>query len=427
VKRLSAFDAVALVLAACICPAIPQVFDIRRQPVIFSTRPSAAEVGAPGQTLIVSGPNMEKISTIQWNGQDRLTQWLNTSEASISLTAADLAAPGLVAVTYSTAGMVSKPIYFAVTIAVQSNGIIYDAKRETLWISVAGSDPRFGNQVVPIDTKGRLGKGIFVGSEPGRMAISDDASFLYVALDGAAAVRRVDLKTLTADLQFSLGRDAMVGNYYARDIAVMPGQPHTVAVARKCLNRLPASVGVAIYDDGVMRKRTTLGYCTRLQWSDSPTVIIGMDTESSYSPLQLIHVESDGVSSEGSLLAGLGSEFHRQGDRLYGTSGAVADAHSGKLIGTYSFNSFFNLGQASGVVSNRSTGRAYFCFGEPVGGSRFAAFDLDTFTLAGTWRVPGFVLPPVSTDVLAPWGKDGLASRGKDHLLLFHPPPENNR
>ena len=69
---------------------------------------------------------------------------------------------------------------------------------------------------------------------------------MYVSLEGAGAVRRVDLKTQTADLQFPLGRDES-GIFYAEDLATIPGQPLDVVVTR----RTSSPVGLAEYSDGV--------------------------------------------------------------------------------------------------------------------------------------------------------------------------------
>ena len=76
-----------------------------------------------------------------------------------------------------------------------------------------------------------IGTSVFVGSEPRRISRSDDGQYFYIALGGAAAVRRYDVPADVAEIQFPLGSDAFFGPMYAEDIAVLPGQPHTVAVS----------------------------------------------------------------------------------------------------------------------------------------------------------------------------------------------------
>jgi acyl dehydratase len=146
-------------------------------------------------------------------------------------------------------------------IALATNDIILDPVSKRIFASVPSSAGGTGNSVVSIqpDT-GALGAAIFVGSEPGKLAISDNGQYLYVALDGAAAVRRFDIPSQTAGLQFALGSDAFFGPYYAEDIAVLPGNPTAIAVSRKNLGVSPRHAGVAIYDNGVKRPTETPRY-----------------------------------------------------------------------------------------------------------------------------------------------------------------------
>jgi hypothetical protein len=78
-----------------------------------------------------------------------------------------------------------------------------------------------------------------------------------VALDGAAAVRRVDLAGPMADLLFSLGGSAFSGPFFVDDMQVLPGSPQSVAVARENHTSDPRHEGVAIYDNGIPRPKLT--------------------------------------------------------------------------------------------------------------------------------------------------------------------------
>jgi hypothetical protein len=115
-----------------------------------------------------------------------------------------------------------------------------------------------GNSLVQIEpVAGTVGTPVFIGSEPGKLAISSNSQYIYASLDGAAAVRRFDIASQTAGLQFSLGSDSFFGPLYVDDMEVMPGQPATVAVSRRYLSTSPRHAGVGIYDDGVVRSTTT--------------------------------------------------------------------------------------------------------------------------------------------------------------------------
>src|SRR5207249_5003164 len=107
-----------------------------------------------------------------------------------------------------------------------------------------------GNTIKPIDTvTGAVGPGVYVGSEPGKLAITDDGQFIYAALNGAAAIRRYDVASHTATLQFSLG-NGYFGPNYPEDIVTVPGSPHEVAVTKKQLGISPRFSGSSIYTDG---------------------------------------------------------------------------------------------------------------------------------------------------------------------------------
>ena len=118
------------------------------------------------------------------------------------------------------------------------------------------------------------------GAGPAQLAISDDASKLYVTLEGEPAVARVDLATFTRDLRFLVGTGDQ-GTQWAQDIEVMPGAPGTVAVSRVQLITRPHHDGVALYDDGVMRPATTASHTgPNLIEFTSPTTLWGYHNES---------------------------------------------------------------------------------------------------------------------------------------------------
>ena len=89
-----------------------------------------------------------------------------------------------------------------------------------------GVDPSCGNSVVVINlATGLLEKTILIGSEPNKLAISDDGQYLYVALDGAGAVGRIGLASQSLGSQFTLGSSGFDGPYYVDDLLVLPGLP----------------------------------------------------------------------------------------------------------------------------------------------------------------------------------------------------------
>src|SRR5438309_319544 len=127
-------------------------------------------------------------------------------------------------------------------LSLPANDLVYDPGTHGIYATVPSSGGAIGNSVTAIDPEtGQIGPSVFIGSEPGRLALSDDGQYLYVGLNGAAAVRRFDLTSQTAGPQFSLGLSPITGPLLPGEIAVAPGHPETIAVAL-------GNGGVAIYD-----------------------------------------------------------------------------------------------------------------------------------------------------------------------------------
>ncbi|HEY5886053.1 MAG TPA: hypothetical protein VIT88_15305, partial [Pyrinomonadaceae bacterium] len=113
------------------------------------------------------------------------------------------------------------------------------------------------NSVTTIDPlTGAITNSVFVGSEPNRLALSDDGQTLYAALEGAFAIRQFNASTQTAGAQFPLGQDSFFGRYRVNDMAVAPGNPNLLAVVRYYQGVSPPEAGVAVFDNGVQRTKT---------------------------------------------------------------------------------------------------------------------------------------------------------------------------
>src|SRR5205085_12636621 len=72
------------------------------------------------------------------------------------------------------------------------------------------------------------GRSVFVGSEPRRIAVSDDGSTAYVGLYGADQITQVNLASFTVSRHIQLPREPEWGARYAMDMLVPPGKANTV-------------------------------------------------------------------------------------------------------------------------------------------------------------------------------------------------------
>ena len=76
--------------------------------------PTSAVAGDPGFTIIVAGRNFSPHSVLQWNHQARFTRFSSNTLLSARIAAADLASPGVVALTIVDSGTVSNALLFTI-------------------------------------------------------------------------------------------------------------------------------------------------------------------------------------------------------------------------------------------------------------------------------------------------------------------------
>ena len=79
----------------------PETFTINNPlPTITSLSPASATVGGPAFTLTVNGTDfVDGASTVRWNGSDRATTYVSSTQLTASISAADIATVGTASVT----------------------------------------------------------------------------------------------------------------------------------------------------------------------------------------------------------------------------------------------------------------------------------------------------------------------------------------
>ncbi len=76
-----------------------QVLAINPIPTLASLSPLNAIVGGAGFTLTINGTNFVNNATVKWNGADRPTMFVNSTQVTASITAADISATGTANIT----------------------------------------------------------------------------------------------------------------------------------------------------------------------------------------------------------------------------------------------------------------------------------------------------------------------------------------
>ncbi|HEY6804279.1 MAG TPA: Calx-beta domain-containing protein [Pyrinomonadaceae bacterium] len=296
------------------------------------------------------------------------------------------------------------------------NDMVYDKVGKKLFASLPSTAGPGGNSVTEIDPEtGTLGNSVFVGSEPNKIAVSDDGQSVYVGIDGAASVRRVDVASHTAGVQIRLGSDPPIGvPFTAADLAVLPGNGNAVAVARKQPGLSPPGTGVVVYDNGIARPNVGNAPGNNpifLAFGATASTLYGTGQFSS--PLQKMTVDAAGVTSNGSTSFAYAGDLQFENGRLYNDRGQVYNPITDSIAGT-----FANAGNGPFVVDG-SAGRAFFIVNGQTHGNApltLRAYDINTFAAIDEITIDGVIGTPTS---FVRWGSNGFAFRTNNNQLFL--------
>jgi sugar lactone lactonase YvrE len=295
-------------------------------------------------------------------------------------------------------------------IPLSANDVVYSSSTGKLYASVPSSAGNTGNRIATINPlTGNVENSVFIGSEPNLLAMSDDGNSLYASLEGAFAIRRFDTQTGTPGLQFSVGQDSFFGRYRVNALAVAPGNPNLVAIARQYQGVSPPEAGVAVFDNGVQRPITGPGHSDGsdfLAFSASAAKLYGCGFSSS---LKTLTVDASGVTVASTVPFQVGSRIKFNNGLVFSSSGQVVNPDTPAVLGT------FAGAASSAFVADSSVGRAYYVVTDNSGVLTIKAFDINTFLLVGSLAIPGVTASPTA---LVRWGTNGLALRTIDGQLF---------
>ena len=395
--------------------------------------PNSAPAGSPDTTINLSGSGFYQDSVVNWNNTPLATTYVSATNLTAVIPASFLAGfvqANISVVTPENTGTVLSPQPFDTFLELPINDIAYNAKDGFIYASVPGyAGGTLGNSIAAIDPiTGVLQKTIFVGSEPNRLAISDDGTQLFVGLDGAGAVRHVDLTAGTASEQFSLGGGPGVYNppYTAVSLAVVPGQPNAVAV-------YAANGVVTVFDSGLARPNSSSGLQTYFDsnigalafGSSASTLYVASNAIGGY--FYKLTVDSTGITGSTQVGTGTtGNAMQYDNGRLYIPSGIVLDANTGSQLGQFSTtnsSSTTPIAAAGPIVSDSTLNRAWVVPSNYGSANQLLSFDETTFnpvdsvpvTGIGSIASNGFSNP---ADLIR-WGQNGLAFHTANQLYVI--------
>ncbi|MCU1241416.1 MAG: hypothetical protein JWO71_2142, partial [Candidatus Acidoferrum typicum] len=394
-------------------------------PSIASLNPSSALAGRSGFTLLVNGINFVPSSVIQWSGNPRTTAFVSSTQLQATITPSDIASAGLAKVTVSNpgpGGAISSASAFLIGTSGGSNfatyavnqaaqDIVYDPKNQVFYLSVSGTATSNPNTISVLDpAAATITSAQPAGSNPNVLAISDDSQFLYAGVDGAASVQRFTLPGLAPDISYALGSGSL-GPYFALDLQVAPGAPHTTAVTLGNNGSPAAQGGITIFDDATPRAVKAPGGADlfgSIQWGADATALFAANNESSGFDFYELSVNSGGVSLNQDFRRVFTSfanriHFDPGTNLVYADEGHVINPSTGQPVG--------NFNAVGPVVVDSSLNIAFFLSGGSGTGATIRSFDLTHFTPIGSVTVP---TATGTLSRLIRWGQNGLAFISRD-------------
>jgi hypothetical protein len=408
-------------------------------PSISSLAPSSTIAGSAQTTLMVNGSAFNSSATVQFNGTSLPTTFVSSSQLTATIAASAIATPGTASITVAnpvSSGGVSAPSTFfigatggtsqsgsdfAVTVLNQpAKDLKFDPMRNWIYLSVPGSSTTLANTIAVLDpaTTTIVGNQ-YAGAQPNHLSLSDDGQFLYASIDGSSSIQRFVLPNIQTDINFGLGDDPTWGPYYATDVQVAPGAPHTTAVSRGVIPvGEGAAGGVVIYDDATARPTSVPGFghtqnlLDFLQWGSDATTLYAANAESSGNDFYVVAVTPDGATLTHDY-PGVGNfesriHFNSSTNLIYYDGGNVVDPSSGANLTGFSSGSV--------MIPDATLNRAFFV-GMTGNSAVITSFNLTTRAQIDTITIPsvfGF-----SAIHLIRWGQNGLAFETDENQLYL--------
>ncbi len=279
-----------------------------------------------------------------------------------------------------------------------ANDLVYSEATQALYASMPSTAGANGNSITKITPEtAAIGPSTFVGTEPNKMAISDDGQTIWIHLDGANAARRFEVVSQTPGFQFNTSTEPPL------DMEVVPESPQSLAISRDGFR------GVAIYDNGVQRPNTGnfFDFIGPIEFA-GPSVLYGYNSLSTGFDLTKYLVDANGVTSSTTMrgfLFGFTSLFEFSTGLLYSGSGRVVDPEAGALAGTFRLTD-----NPTGIAVDTANHRIFYVSSHDEN-ILLEAFDSNTFLPIGSITIPGNFTLPFS---LVRWGANGLAFKTRN-------------
>ncbi len=274
-----------------------------------------------------------------------------------------------------------------IKVPVKANKLVYDSKRNLLYASASPQDSIYGNQLVAINaTTGQIVNTLFVGSEPDALAITFDKDHIFIGMNGATIVVKVNLISFTVESQINLGSDSFFGGYFPYSLATVNNSDDIVIVSREWQGTSPANAGIVVYQG---QTKLSLGttytdYSFDIQYDSKNNMLYGYDSQTTGSALTTYSIDTLlGITPTDTLVVNLGVGMKYANNYLFGLSKVVVDlmANPPYQSGTFSYSNSV-WGSAFAVDDSAKT----YYISETSGNNNVtvASFNPSTYLLRNT-------------------------------------------
>ena len=302
------------------------------------------------------------------------------------------------------------------------NDAVWEPNQKLLYLAIGSTGPICPNCVIGLDPEsGTIVSSAQAGSEPSTLAVSDDGQFLYVGLRGANAIQRFSLPALVLNLTFQSDADEFTPGssgglpLFAQEMAVAPGAPHTLAVARSTsygsivpygYSNTAVQPGVTVvFDDISSRPYPTAATpaANSLAWgADAGTLFTGFNLAQGTQVNTLSTAAGAFVlePGTGAMPGTFPDVIEYEAGLIYDNSGSVLDPVTSQIVQSYP--------GAAGFVTPDSVNNRVFYATVSNGTFTLSAYNLSQSTLIGTAAIPGSKIGGTISRMIR-WGVDGLA------------------
>jgi len=310
------------------------------------------------------------------------------------------------------------------SLSIETNDLVFDPKRGVLY-ATTNLAPDAGVVLTIDPVSVTVTAALPVGGIPGVLAISDDASALYVGIntpaapptpfpgtDGGDSVRRIDLASMTAGPLVSLGSNA-ISKLTAGQIVAVPGSSTRYVVSLRQPGFTPDFAGLALYDGSTRLSQLDSFYGSgdSITFGD-PSTLFGCSNDQDPSELIQYSVTTaitpaPGIKVSGLLTGGQKTRITFDGGWIFANDGQTVNAKTLAAVGTYDDTFLAQYSQAA-ALPDPDGANVWF-----LGAAALLDFDRTTFQLRRS-----ISLAPVADDgdlqnatALVQWSPTGFAFR----------------